>query len=205
MLKLIGVYLSPYTRRVGISLKVLGLPFEHLALSNLTQADEIRKYNPMVRVPALVCEDGATLIESSAILDYLDEQVPAERRLVPASGDARREVLQLVAWSTSACEKMVVNHYELNRRPEDKIFRDYTDRNMGQIAAALHVVEDRARETGGWLFGDRISQADITAVSVFEFGKRALPQLFEDAPYPALEALCVRAAEAHPAFGETRA
>ncbi len=205
MLKLVGVYLSPYTRRVGISLKLLGLPFEHLALSNANQADEIREYNPMVRVPALVCEDGAVLIESGAILDYLDELVPTERRLVPKSGIARREVLQLVAWSTGACEKMVVNHYEINRRPEDKIFRDYTDRNMGQIAAALQVVEARARETGGWLYGDRIGQADITAVSVYEFGRRVLPQLYEGAPYPALEALCARAAETYPIFAETRA
>lgn len=203
-MKLIGRYLSPYTRRVGISLKVLGLNFEHLPLSNVENPDEIRKYNPMVRVPALVCDDGTVLVESGAILDYIDELVAHDRRLVPPAGEARRNVLQLVGWATGACEKMVVTHYELHRRPEEKIYREYVDKNLEQITTALRVLDEVAKATGGWLGGDRITQADISAVSTYEFGKRVLPELQKSGAFPGLDALCARADAAHPAFADTR-
>jgi len=96
-MKLIGRFMSPFTRRVAISLKIQGLDFEHLDLSTATEADEIRKYNPMVRVPTVVLDDGTTLVDSAAILDWFDDQAGPEARLIPASGQSRRITLQLVS------------------------------------------------------------------------------------------------------------
>ena len=201
-MKLIGRYLSPFTRRVAVSAKILGLPFEHLDLSTATQADEIRKYNPMVRVPTLLLDDGTTLIESCAILDWLDEQAAREKRLVPASGIERRNVLQLVGWATGAGEKTVAVHYELNRRPGDKIHRPFVDASLAQVREAFGVL-DRAAADGGWLAGNRLTQADVSAVCFYEFAKVVLPGLFDDAPWSGLAAHCDRAYAAQPAFGET--
>ena len=51
---------------------------------------------PLGRVPVAVLEDGEVLTELAAILDYLDSVVGPERALVPTSGAARRQVLQLL-------------------------------------------------------------------------------------------------------------
>ena len=77
-MKLIGNYLSPFVRRVGVSLNALGMPFEHQPLRPSEQPDELRKYNPLARIPALVLDDGEVLIESYAILDALDEMAGPE-------------------------------------------------------------------------------------------------------------------------------
>ena len=50
---LIGQYDSPFVRRVGIALTLYGLPFEHRPWSVFGESENIRGYNPLVRVPTL--------------------------------------------------------------------------------------------------------------------------------------------------------
>ena len=61
----------------------------------------MRATNPLGRVPSLILSDGTTLIDSMAILDWLDQQVGPERALMLAKGPARREVLHF-EYSTTA-------------------------------------------------------------------------------------------------------
>ena len=53
------------------------------AVVGLGQADAIAKVNPLRRVPVLVLESGEVLVESSAILDAIDEMMPPEQALLP--------------------------------------------------------------------------------------------------------------------------
>jgi glutathione S-transferase len=80
---LIGQYDSPFVRRVGIALVLYGLSFEHRPWSTFADAEKIRQYNPLIRVPTLVLRDGEVLMESHCILDYLDSLVPADRAMFP--------------------------------------------------------------------------------------------------------------------------
>ena len=101
-MKLVGRYDSPYVRRVGVTLHVLGLTFEHLPLSPFSQASELRQYASIGRMPVLVLDDGETLIESVAILDYLDEVAGLEAALIPVQGIERRRALKILACATAA-------------------------------------------------------------------------------------------------------
>src|SRR4051794_18623024 len=83
---LVGQYDSPYVRRVAISLRVLDFAYEHDTRSVFGDFDSMRQTNPLGRIPSLVLASGETLIDSAAILDWLDEQVGPERALVPRSG-----------------------------------------------------------------------------------------------------------------------
>jgi glutathione S-transferase len=100
-MQLVGHYDSPFVRRVGVSLHVLGIPFERKLLSVFSNAEEMRAFNPLVRVPALVLDDGECLIDSAAILDHLDEMAGPERALLPAGGKARRDALHKIVLSTT--------------------------------------------------------------------------------------------------------
>ena len=64
--------------------------------SSTGDADEIRPYNPLTRVPALVLDNGEVLIESHLILDYLDSLVPADRRMFPTTEPARHQALRFI-------------------------------------------------------------------------------------------------------------
>ena len=57
-MKLIGNDLSPYTRRVAISLNALGLPFELEHLYVFEEPEQVRAHNPIVRIPTLILDDG---------------------------------------------------------------------------------------------------------------------------------------------------
>ena len=102
---LIGMFDSPFVRRVAVSLKLLGFEFEHANWSVGKDHAQICRYSPLGRVPVLVLEDGEVLTESSAILDHLDSLVGPERALVPSRGIARRQVLQLTSLAIGAGEK----------------------------------------------------------------------------------------------------
>ena len=80
---LIGMFDSPFVRRVAVSMNLLELPFEHRNWSVGKDFELIRQFNPLGRVPALVLADGESLIDSAAILDFLDDLVGPERALLP--------------------------------------------------------------------------------------------------------------------------
>ena len=84
--------LSPH-----IVLKESGLAFEAIAAPTKTHqlADGTDYYtiNPLGYVPYLVLDDGRTLHEGPAIVQYLADQVP-EKQLAPANGSWERYKLQ---------------------------------------------------------------------------------------------------------------
>ena len=74
---LIGQFDSPFVRRVAIAMRLYGLSFEHKPWSVFGDAEKIAAYNPLMRVPTLVLDNGEVVIESHAILDALDQLAPA--------------------------------------------------------------------------------------------------------------------------------
>src|SRR6202167_3570559 len=94
---LIGMFDSPFVRRVAVSMNLLEIPFEHRNWSVGKDFELIRQFNPLGRVPALVLADGESLIDSAAILDFLDDSVGPERALLPRPGKERRDALRVVA------------------------------------------------------------------------------------------------------------
>src|ERR1051325_1955463 len=109
---LVGQYDSPYARRVAISLRVLGFAYEHHTRSVFGDFDSMRQTNPLGRIPSLILDNGDTLIDSAAILDWLDEQAGPDRALLPAGGAPRREAFQRIALATGAIEKFGGANYE---------------------------------------------------------------------------------------------
>ena len=198
---LIGRYVSPFVRRVAVALKTFGIAYQHKALSTSDNRAEVQAINPLGRVPALVLDDGEVLIDSTAILDYLDELAGPARALVPASGADRRRVLQLVAYGIGATDKAVACFIERRMRPADKLAQGLLDRFAEQALAGLGQLEAAAGD--GWLFGGRLTQADITAVAALDFITHTWPEMLPADGFPRLKGLSARA-NLLPAFAETR-
>src|SRR5579872_5338150 len=137
---LIGQYDSPFVRRVAIALKLYGLPFEHRPWSTFGDADKIAPFNPLRRVPTLVLDDGEALIESAAILDYLDELVGPERAMIAGHGPARRHALKTIALATGLADKAVSLVYERVLRGDHQS-ELWVSRCRAQIGDVLDVLE----------------------------------------------------------------
>mgnify|MGYP000119566428 CR=1 FL=1 len=130
-MNLIGQYDSPFVRRVGIALTLYGIPFRQEPWSVFGDADQIRRYNPLTRVPTLVLDDGDSLIESHMILDHLDLVVGAARALFPQTDPERRRALKVAALATGVGDKAVSLFYEL--RLHDKASDVFVARCRRQI------------------------------------------------------------------------
>src|SRR5262245_25903087 len=139
---------SPFVRRVAVTMKLLELPFEHANWSVGRDFDRIREYNPLGRVPTLVVERGESLMESGAILDYLDELAGPERALLPRSGPERRQALKLMAMATGAADKGVLQVYEGVFRPEEKRHRPWLERLRAQMSGSLAALDRYIGERG---------------------------------------------------------
>lgn len=197
---LIGQYDSPFVRRVGVALRLYGLAFEHAPWSTFADVERIAAYNPLLRVPTLVLDDGCALMDSFAILDALDERVGPERAMIAASGPDRREALRLSALAAGAADKAVSLVYERALRGEGLAM--WVERCTAQVNGALDALESaRAGRTTPWLFGDRIGHADVMIATMLRFVGEALPGAFDLAGRPALAAHGA-ACEALPVFQE---
>src|SRR4051794_35373169 len=175
---LIGQYDSPFVRRVAIALRLYGLAFEHRPWSTFGDADRIAPYNPLRRVPTLVLDDGEALIESAAILDYLDELAGPEKAMIAPGGAARRRQLRMVALATGLGDKAVSLVYERVLRKQQ--LQLWVERCEAQIAGVLGVLEqERAAVATPYWFGDRIGHADIAVACVLRFTGEAHPHLFD--------------------------
>lgn len=195
---LIGQYDSPFVRRVGIALTLYGLPFSHRPWSTFSDADKLRPYNPLTRVPTLVLDTGEALIESHAILDYLDSLVPAERALFPRAEPARHQALKVAALATGLGDKAVSLFYE--KRMHKEASEAWVNRCQAQIVAVLNVLEvDRASRPTEYWFGDRMGHADIAVATVMGFVGEAHPGLVSPGDFPGLNAHAARL-EALPVF-----
>jgi len=202
---LIGMFDSPFVRRVAVTMTLLEMPFEHRNWSVGKDFERIREWNPLGRVPTLVLPDGEALVESAAILDFLDERAGAGRALLPIAGRPRRAALRIMGIASGAAEKGVLQIYERVFRPADKRHDAWLSRCRLQMHGALVELERlSAARAGQWLVGDAMTQADITAACVLTFLREALGVDPGGAAYPALDALN-RRCESLPAFQAIRA
>jgi glutathione S-transferase len=184
---LVGQYDSPYTRRVAISLQVLGIPYEHDTRSVFGDFDSMRTTNPLGRIPSLILDSGETLIDSAAILDHIDETVGPERALLPPSGMARRRALQRIALANGAVDKIGGGvNYETLIRPSQYRWPEWIARCTTQGLGAL-----AALDALDWRDAP-LDQAQITTGCAFDYMRVTNPDIVPAGRYPRLDALTDR-------------
>ncbi|MBZ7924057.1 glutathione S-transferase family protein [Ensifer sp. 2YAB10] len=184
---LIGQYDSPFVRRVGIALVLYDIPFEHRPWSSFGNADALRAYNPLTRVPTLVLDDGTALTDSHIILDYLDSLVSHDRVMFPRTEPARHRALRIATLATGLGDKAVSLFYE--KRLHGEVSAVWVDRCRRQIEETLAVLEgSRAESQSEYWFSERIGHVDIAVAAVLRFLNEVHPELVAISSYPRLHA-----------------
>ena len=164
-MKLYGYFRSSAAYRVRIALNLKGIPFETVPINIVKHeqlGDAYRAINPQGRVPSLDLGD-AVLLQSPAILEYLDEVHP-DPPLLPM-GAVHRAKVRAVG-SLIACDIHPLNNSGTLA---------YLKRQLGQDQGAVsawyrHWVEsgfaaiEQLLEPGPFAFGSRPTLADIYLV-----------------------------------------
>jgi glutathione S-transferase len=186
---LVGQYDSPFTRRVAVTLHHYRMPFTRDTKSVFGDAKAMQKINPLIRVPSLILQTGEILIDSVAIVDFLDEQAGPARALVPPHGAERRNILQVTALAQGAAEKAGQVVYERFFHEPKAINGEWEKRCFGQLTAALEKLE--ARCGAPWFFDMKMSHADVMTGCLIGYLKLRLPEAFPSGSYRKLHALAL--------------
>ena len=194
---LVGQYDSPFVRRVAVSLRILGFAYEHDERSVFADFDAMRRVNPLGRIPSLVLDGGEVLINSAAILDWIDQSVGPERALIPAAAVERRHVQHRIALATGAIDKAGAATYERLIRPTAYRWPEWIERCRTQATGAIEAL---AAES--WPSAARLDQAQITTACMIRYVRMTDPDLLPAGRYPALDTLSA-GCEARPEFVAT--
>ena len=168
-IRLYHVPLSPFCRKVRLSLAEKRLDVE-LVEERYWEADpDFLRRNPAAKVP-VVRMDGRTLAESAAICEYIEERHP-EPPLMPADAAARHEVRRLVGWFDDKFHREVTANllYErVNKKITGQGYPEAANVKAGARAIKFHIdylgaLLDERR----WLAGSALTLADFAAAAHF--------------------------------------
>ena len=198
---LMGWNRSPYTRRVAISMYHYGIEFDQRARTAWDHYDDVKEFNPIVKIPALVTEDGEVIVESAAILDYLDCRVGPERALTPPPSPLRDRTRRIVALATAIIDKGRELRYEVHLRPAELRYEPWVERWSVQLTSAIEALDGMLGEP--FAAGERLTQADVTTGVMVGMYRNMHQHLLPPGAYPRLDALAERC-HAMPEFQRAR-
>lgn len=145
---------SPFARKVRAAAIELGfadqIDLEYAEVvpgrKNSTFADSV---NPLRKVPALILDDGETiLVDSTVICEYLDA-LAGGGRIIPSSGPDRWRVLSQHAVAQGMCEAVILIRYETWLRPEPMRWSDWLDDQWDKLWSGLAWFESRTETALG--------------------------------------------------------
>ncbi len=140
---------SPFVRKVTVTVIETGQEdkIERILTDHHDPESGLTDDNPLGKVPALVLEDGAAIIESSLICAYLDGLHDGPK-LIPDDPAARMKVLQMQALADGMADAAIQVQRERGR-PEDKQMSDISDRQWGKAMRAMDALEAGADDLEG--------------------------------------------------------
>jgi glutathione S-transferase len=158
-MQLYGSPTSPFVRKVRVLIAEKGIACPFVTEDPWQSRPEFLALNPIGKVPVLLLDDGKTLFESLAVMEYLDAQGTGAR-LMPPEGPRRWEVLRRHALGHGLIDAVVARLLE-TRRPEAFQMRDRMQREEDRVARIIAVCE-RELPKAGSLVGGALSIADLT-------------------------------------------
>ncbi len=167
MARLFHVPLSPFCRKVRLSLAEKKVEVELVEERYWEKDPDFLRRNPAGKVPVLKL-DGRMMSESTPICEYLEETRP-DPALMPKDPEGRFEVRRLVTWFDDKFHSEVTSKllYErVNKKVTKEGYPDSTNVKAGAKAIKFHLdymawLLDHRR----WLAGDVMTLADFAAAA----------------------------------------
>ncbi|MFJ2974910.1 maleylacetoacetate isomerase [Kluyvera sp. NPDC087067] len=168
-MKLYSFFNSSASYRVRIAMALKGIDYQTVGVNiriGQQNALEYRRLNPIGLVPALITDEGESLGQSLAIIDWLDRHFP-QTPLLPTSDPQRMRVLEVVY--AICCDIHPVNNMRVLRYLSDelKVSEEAKKRWYEHwILQGMSAVEQllRRSETGTFCVGDTPTLADCCLV-----------------------------------------
>jgi maleylpyruvate isomerase len=196
-MKLYNFFRSGSSHRLRVALRLKGLEIEYLPVDLRSEQHlgaEFKAINPQSMVPALV-HDGKVLIQSPAIIEWLEERFPAPS-LLPADPDDRAHVRAMAA--IIGCDIHPINNRRILEYLRHQLGCDETAVNAwcatwisdGFDALETLLANDATR--GDFCFGHTPTIADVYLVPQVESARRFKIDLASWPHIRAVDTACAR-------------
>ena len=195
-MKLYTYFRSSAAYRVRIALNLKGLSSEMISIhlqkqGGLNKKPEYRAVNPQMRVPALQLDSGDVLIQSLAIIEYLDEVYP-KPPLLPRDPLERAKVRALA-------QMIACDIHPLNNTSPLRYLKHQLGQDQAKIDAWYHhwILEgfeplETMLRPGPYAFGGEVTLADICLVPQVYNARRLKVPLDRFPKIVAVDAACAK-------------
>ena len=203
-MKLYSYFRSSAAYRARIALNLKGIAYETVSVHLVKDGGhnyrpEFRAINPQMRVPVLVTDQGDRLIQSLAIIEYLDETHP-EPPLLPKDSIGRAKVRALA-------ELIACDIHPLNNTSPLRYLKNTMDQEQSAIDTWYHhwiLAGFEALEgliaAAPYACGETVTIADICLVPQVANARRLKVPLDKFPKIVAVDAACLKL----PAFDRAR-
>ena len=195
-MKLYSYFRSSAAYRVRIALNLKGLSSEMISIhlqkqGGLNKKPEYRAVNPQMRVPALQLDSGDVLIQSLAIIEYLDEVHP-KPPLLPRDPLERAKVRALA-------QMIACDIHPLNNTSPLRYLKHQLGQDQAKIDAWYHhwILEgfeplETMLRPAPYAFGGEVTLADICLVPQVYNARRLKVPLDRFPKIVAVDAACAK-------------
>jgi maleylacetoacetate isomerase len=178
--KLYSYFRSSAAYRVRIALNLKGVTYNQISIhlskdGGMHKSPAYRAVNPQMRVPALTLSTGEVLVQSVAIIEYLDEVYPTPH-LLPSDPIERarvRAIAQIIACDIHPLNNLAsLNYLKIElKNDQAAVDRWYTSWVMAGFEAIEAMIDP-----GPYAFGNAVTLADLCLVpQVFNARRFKIP------------------------------
>jgi glutathione S-transferase len=175
MIRIIGNHVSPYARKVFLTLDHKGVDYEIDPIVPFYGDDAFTKLNPLRRIPILI--DGDLVIpDSTVICEYLEDRFP-DRPLYPRDPAERARARWLEEFADSRLGDVILWKLFFQRNVRPRVWKQETDESLVACALSEDLPEimdwlEGQAPGGDFMFGE-LSIVDLTFASFFRNGALA--------------------------------
>ncbi len=161
---------SPFGRKVKMAAKRLKFydKMTIVASDAMDPKDELRKDNPLGKMPCLVLDDGRRIYDSRVILEYLDHAAGGGK-IIPNDWPRRIDCLRLQALCDGITDAAILIVYEDRYRPKELAHAPWLDYQRDKITRGLDALEKELPDPADFTVGPI---ALSTALGYLDFRKQ---------------------------------
>jgi|TARA_B100000315_G_scaffold260815_1_gene325746 glutathione S-transferase len=162
---------SPFARKVRVMMREIGVAdqIEEVIFGSPEEmAEEMPKYNPLGKIPALTLDNGDVLYDSKVICEYLDSLHDGDK-FFPADPAKRWPVLLQQGLADGIGEAVIVASMNKYMRPDEFVYEPAIEFQLEKVERSLADIEGRIEELQGPLTIGPLSTACAIGYLNFRF------------------------------------
>ena len=166
-MKLIGSTTSPYVRKARLVLLEKNISHEFVIDPPSEPNNQVARYNPLGRIPALILDDGTCIFDSVVIAEYADTLNETPILIPRQDALARMRVRRGEALADGIMDSAIVVRMERIRPPEKQEQGNIDMHNLSVTRGLAHIAEQLGQRE--WCDGNSITLADLALVSALVY------------------------------------